>query len=58
MQWADEEENIKEVCRNDSPEENNHEIQPTNLQTLKLDFLSQYVYNHCIFKYNKGFPDF
>ena len=30
MKWADGGENIKDVYRIDSPEESNHEIQPTN----------------------------
>lgn len=30
MKWADEGENIKNMYRIDSPEESNHEIQPTN----------------------------
>lgn len=30
MKWADEGENIKDMYRIDSPEESNHEIQPTN----------------------------
>lgn len=32
VKWVGEEENVKEACRNDSPEESNHEIQPKNPQ--------------------------
>lgn len=43
MKWGDEGENIRDMYGIDSPEESNHEIQPTNTQRLKLAFLSQYI---------------